>query len=230
MAIVAYGVVITGIRGSVGGTTYSANKSGPYVKAWAPAINPRTPLQSNERRILSWVASEWRNLTGPQRAGFDAWAALIGQVQVNSLGENYYLSGYQWFMRINIRLEIMGRAWLVAAPLAGYPAQPTINNLVTTELPGGGSQKVIYPNNEFLADDFVAAVAVSQGVGAGVKHSGWYYTHYDQAPGATQTWISVGMRTKLGYAIAGNTYWTRCYRQSDEGLRSPAGEYDEVCV
>lgn len=230
MAILRFGLVVTGIRGSIGGTTYSANKSGAYAKAWAPAINPRTPFQSNERRVLSWVASEWRNLTGAQRTGWNTWAALLAQVQTNSLGVSYYLSGFQWFVKVNIRLELMGRAWLVAAPVLGYPAQPNISWIVTAQTAGGGSQKVLYPNGEFVGFDFVSEVAVSQDVGHTVQHSGFYATHYDQAPGATQTWIGIGMRAKLGFAVTGNTYWGRCYRQNTSGLRSPAGTISGVCT
>jgi len=230
MAIIRYGVAITGIRGSIGGTTYSANKSGPYAKAWGPAINPRTPLQSNERRVLSWVASEWRNITGVQRAGWDTWAALIGQVQTNSLGVAYYLSGFQWYVKCNINLELMGRAWRAAAPVGPYPPQPTISSLITVENAAGGTQKAVYPNLEFAGFDFVAEVAVTQGEGSTLCHSGWYYVHYDQAPGLTQTWTHLGVRDKLGYIIAGNAYWGRIYRQTAEGLRSLYGACSGVAT
>jgi len=230
MAIVRYGLIVTGIRGSVGGSTYSANKSGPYVKAWAPAINPRTPFQSNERRILSWVASEWRNITPAQRAGWNTWAALAPQEQTNTLGEAYYLSGFQWFVKLNIRLELMGRAWLAACPAGAYPAQPTINHVVTTETGAGGTQKLMYPDLEFSGYDLVLECAVSQDVGSTVQHSGYYFTHYTQLAGATTEWTGIGMRAKLGYAIQGNTYWARVYRETAEGLRSPPGLQDGVCI
>jgi hypothetical protein len=46
MAIVSFGAPITGMRGSIGGITYSGNKSGAYAKIWAKSANVRTPKQS----------------------------------------------------------------------------------------------------------------------------------------------------------------------------------------
>lgn len=117
---------LAGIRGTVGGLTFSANKSGTYVKLWAPPSNPQTAPQSIERSYLAQMSNLWRALTAGQRTAWDTFAALGAQEQTDSLGEPYYLSGWLWFVKCNIRLLRVGRATISAAPVIARPAAPTI--------------------------------------------------------------------------------------------------------
>lgn len=128
MAITKIGPPLSGIRGTIGGITYSANKSGPYAKLWAPPVNPRSPNQSIERSYISQMPELWRDMTDVQRAAWDTFAALGAQELENSLGEAYYASGYNWFSKCNVRLLRAGRATIVPVPTQARPAAPTIDD------------------------------------------------------------------------------------------------------
>lgn len=128
MAIITVGAPLSGIRGTVGGITYSANKSGPYAKQWAPSTTPNTPTQTIEQGFLGSMPQLWRALTPVQQAAWDTFAALAAQELTNSLGQAYYISGFGWFCKCNVRLLRVGRATIVPVPTQARPAAPTIDD------------------------------------------------------------------------------------------------------
>ena len=86
MAIALIGAPLAGVRGTLGGITFSANKGGPYIKLWAKPPNPRTSRQTIERGFLGRMPELWRALTGVQQTAWDTFAALGAQDLTNSLG------------------------------------------------------------------------------------------------------------------------------------------------
>lgn len=132
MAITKLGPPIAGIRGTIGGITYSENKGGTYAKLWAPPVNPRSPNQQTERAYLSRMPGLWRALSDAQRAAWDTFAALPAQELFNPLGESYYASGFGWFCKCNVRLLRMARATIQAVPTQARPAAPTIDGFRVT--------------------------------------------------------------------------------------------------
>lgn len=115
MAKVIYGDIITDMRGSQGGTTYSRNRSGSYKKTKPIPTYRNTLAQQFTRGNLTEVASAWRGLTVSQRAGWDALAATIPLV--NTLGETYFASGFNLHMNLNTSLLSIGEARISAAPV-----------------------------------------------------------------------------------------------------------------
>jgi len=128
MAITKIGAPLSGIRGTIGGITYSANKSGPYAKAWARSSNPQTSKQTIERAFLAEMAQAWRDAGGANQANWDTFAALPAQELTNSLGEAYYASGWNWFCKCNIRLLRVDRTVELTKPTKARPAAPTIDD------------------------------------------------------------------------------------------------------
>lgn len=103
MAIIKLGALVVGVRGTIGGVTYSANKSGTYAKAWGKGSNPKTTRQQNSRGILASMGPAWQALTAGQRADWSAFAATDPEPHVNSLGEPVVFSGYMLFSMLNAR-------------------------------------------------------------------------------------------------------------------------------
>jgi hypothetical protein len=126
MAKVKFASPISGLRGTVEGTTYSANKSGPFLKIWRG--NPK--LQSEpvtvHRTIWAAQAAAWRALSAAQRTGWDTYAAAAPQQLTDSLGQTYFASGFNWFVKINSQLLTAGRAARTTAPTSAPSAAPTI--------------------------------------------------------------------------------------------------------
>jgi hypothetical protein len=67
----------------------------------------------------------WNALSSAQRTAWDTFAALGAQALINSLGETYYASGYNWFVKCNVRLLRVGRTPISAVPVTARPSAPT---------------------------------------------------------------------------------------------------------
>ena len=137
MAILLFAAPVAGLRGKVGGNIFSANRSGPYLKAWGRGSNPRTQNQTNHRAALIQFSKDWQSLTAGERTGWNTYAALPAQDKTNSLGETFSASGFNWFVEINLNLLAAGDAQRTAAPTIAAPAAPTVNRLDFTANPGG---------------------------------------------------------------------------------------------
>lgn len=145
MAIITLASPISGIRGTVAGFTYSANKAGPYAKQWARGSNPRSQLQSEQRADLVQFAQNWANLTLGQQNGWNTYAAAAAQEKTNSLGEAYYVSGFNWYVALSLNLKRAGLAAIDTAPVNAAPGAPSVNvaNLRTT---ASGAETVVGTN------------------------------------------------------------------------------------
>lgn len=230
MAIAKLGVLVTGIRGTVGGATFSANKSGPYLRAWSKPPNPRTAYQSGQRTTLSWTAGQWRNLDPAERTAWDVWAALPAQEKTNSLGEAYYCSGFNWYVTINTRLERMAQTWRTDPPVQARPAAVTPTVLTIIEGSGGGDGAIRYGVDAFAGFHLVCTLAVSQGEGALTVYSGFLIVKQTATPHSYVENFATLMRLKLGYAIAGNKYHARLFKQTTDGLRSAPGTITTIAI
>jgi len=131
MAIILLGSTILGIRGSIGGVTYSAGLGGPYARAWSRGSNPRSPLQSTNRAYLGGCGAAWAGLTAGERADWDTFAAGAPETTYNSLGEVVTLSGWNYFARCNTRRLANGQGLILTRPTGAdaiQPGTPTVDN------------------------------------------------------------------------------------------------------
>lgn len=220
MAIIVFGELVTGVRGTLGGTVYSANASGPYVTQWRKPTNPRTEIQTEQRERYARKPFEWRSLTAGQRTDWATFAADPAQEQTNSLGESYYLSGYHWFVKCNTRLEWQTLPPIQDAPVDPRPAQPSITYYRFRDWYGSYEHFIQFTPGEFT--DLTAVIFCIV-----VSHSGraWQYPGHmgmrdldDSTPGRIH-WA--GYATLLwGTPQAGDWGYVKVAAQSDEGLRS----------
>lgn len=132
MAVIKLGPPLAGIRGTIGGVTYSANGSSLYAKAWARGANPQTPAQQVQRQNIATMPSLWNAMSDAERAAWRTFASDPAQELTNALGETYYASGYNWFVKCNTRLSRVGRSPITAVPTQARPAAPTITDFRVT--------------------------------------------------------------------------------------------------
>lgn len=126
MGIITFASPVSGIRGKVGGNVYSANKSGPYIKAWGRGSNPRTETQTTHRASLVEWSQAWAGVSASNKADWDTYAALPAQDKTNSLGDTYSVSGFAWYVALSINLRAAGESNIETAPLLTAPAAPDI--------------------------------------------------------------------------------------------------------
>lgn len=113
--------LLTDARASIGGSTASKNRAGNYFRARIAPVQPRTPAQQAVRAQLSTLAAQWRGLTQPQIAAWNAVAAQV--VRKDTLGNSYSPTGEQLYVGNNQNLINIGSG-TVSDPPASPPTFP----------------------------------------------------------------------------------------------------------
>jgi hypothetical protein len=92
--------------GSAGGSTWSRNRFGAYVRSRSMPVNPNTDLQVAARNRVRALTIAWQNtLTPAQRDGWNLYAANVPWK--NHLGQDSFLTGLNHYVRSNTaRLEL----------------------------------------------------------------------------------------------------------------------------
>jgi hypothetical protein len=148
--------------GSAGGSVYSHNRFGQYIRTRSIPVNPATDRQVAARNRVQNLTIAWGNtLTQAQR---DAWEEYAANVPwQNALGDTAYLTGLNHYLRSN--------AAKLQAGLARVDDAPTIFNLAQAELAlvCNGSNppteiEVEFDDTQDWASEDLAAQIVSMGI------------------------------------------------------------------
>jgi hypothetical protein len=219
MAILTFGAPVSGLRGSIGGITYSANKSGPYAKSWAKGSNVRTPPQSVDRLLLASLAARWRTLDPLHRADWNAFAANPLQELTNSLGEGYYISGFLWWVKMSRHLIAADRDPIETSPDLTIPPAPPILTLRVSA--SAVTSRITYAVNTFDPDyDCTIHMCIGQSIGAMAKPLNPLCLGAWQLPPGTELDISAAIVTSFATLQVGQRAFAEISRQNLEGYRS----------
>jgi hypothetical protein len=122
MARVTYGSGVTELAGSIGGVTYQKNTSGNIAKLRPkPTVNP-SALQAEYQTNMATLVSFWPTLSQANKDTWDAFA--IAHNHTTPWGETKTLSGYQWFLSVNLNRLLSDLAILSTAP--AWPTIPAV--------------------------------------------------------------------------------------------------------
>lgn len=219
MAIIKLGAVVVGIRGTVGGITFSANGAGPYAKQWVMPTLPNSPKQDAQKNILGSMPNAWRSLNVLQLIAWQNFAAAPAQVLVNSLGELYSLNGYQWFVKINTWRNTVGQGILSNAPTLAKPAAPTITSYVVQET--GPVAQITYPGGTFSASQYVVVFgSVWSSTTKLTPPNNRRFLRAQLNPGASPFTFPTEYVATFGNPIPNTRAFAHVYRQNSEGYRS----------
>jgi len=118
----ALSALVTVIRGSIGGVTFSSNQFAAIIaRAKTSPVNPKTVAQALIRSGLSAGSQEWDNLDDAERQAWEDYAATL--TFTGPLG-SYTVPGRQ-VMAGNVAAFLRGNA-LLAVPEAPIYTAPTI--------------------------------------------------------------------------------------------------------
>jgi hypothetical protein len=140
MAKLLFSGLVDGVRGRTGGIIFSANSAGPFVRRFNPPIYKNTAAQVARRSVFSSWGGYWSDLSPSQRNDWNTYAADGAQALTNSLGNTYYLNGWQWFVSCNSNLALVNRSPISDAPVLPVPPNCLIENLVVTAPGSSGNQ------------------------------------------------------------------------------------------
>lgn len=129
---------ITNISGKAGGSVYSRNRGGSYVKNFVMPSNTITEARQIVRAIFGSLASLWRTLTDTQRQTFSDQAPFYPVIDV--FGDSKVLSANGLFQKLNTQLVNAGLPNILEA----LPPQGT--NSITSQVELG---TVVIGDTEF---------------------------------------------------------------------------------
>jgi hypothetical protein len=154
MANIAFSAIVGDARGSVGGSTFSRNNAGPFVRTRALPTHRLTIRTQDVKVALGHSANSWSTvLDQTQRDAWDALAATL--TFYNKLNQPFTPSGYQVRQKSSTNLHSIGLAALSAAP-AFFTASSPISlsaawtspsgplTLSATNSPGAAEAPLIY--------------------------------------------------------------------------------------
>lgn len=111
--------------GSIGGTVWSRNRYGAYIRNRSVPVNPNTDRQVAVRNAVRALTIAWQNvLTQAKRDSWETYAANV--VWTNKLGQSVNLTGLNHYIRSNTIRVMNGIDRVDDGPL--------IFNLATAEL------------------------------------------------------------------------------------------------
>lgn len=222
MAIIKFGPTVVGARGTIAGTIFSANRGGPYARGWSRGSNPSSSLQLDQRSALAAQSAAWRDLTVAQQNDWIDYADDPPQELTNSLGETFFASGANWFVRINLHLVAAGEATRVDAPTLTRPLAPildTATRLSTTA--GSGNTRiqftVVSPN---LGFNHVIQARIT-GQGRTAIAAGFKFQIIDVPNVSRLIVFQTEIETTFGTIVLGQRMFVQARSQDSHGQRSP---------
>lgn len=107
MAKITLGGLITSIRGSIGGYTFSRNRAGDFVRRRVVPFNPKTKYQKEARSAFANLVRKWSLLTDAERKTWnDAAKTIVLQQKTKKLGQLQTISGYNLFLSFQRNQEV----------------------------------------------------------------------------------------------------------------------------
>lgn len=121
------------IRGSIGGSTFSQNAAGAYIRRRSVPTISTSPYAQEAKDRFTALTATWRSLTDDQRA---AWSALAAEMNsTDSLGQDVSVTGPRAFIGLNATRRLVPLPVLEDPPTLpgdGMP-QPPLNITLTAE-------------------------------------------------------------------------------------------------
>ena len=115
MAKVHFSAAISEMRNKLGGSVYARNRYGAYVRNYVATIPPNTVYQLDMQAVFALVSGSWKTITGNQR---ELWRqATLRVVRKDVFGKQSYLTGAQYFNKLNIDFYLANTALLYEPPI-----------------------------------------------------------------------------------------------------------------
>lgn len=119
MAIFNPGPLVGQVSGRVGGTVFSHNRGGAYIRNGSIPYAVYSVAALNAKSALSQAVREWSTLTAEQRLAWQEYSKTI--TATNGLGKQISLTGQNCFVRCNCRLLQSGLTTISVPPTSPAP-------------------------------------------------------------------------------------------------------------
>lgn len=151
MALFTPGPTVAAVSGSIGGTVYSRNRYGAYMRFRAVPVTSTTEKAIAAKNRFAAATTAWQELTDAQRASWRMWA--LSNPIVGALGFSQTLTGHAAFTGNHARLSVWGFPTITDPPITPAPTPLTAVSVVADKTLGTAAIT-------FLATPLAANVAL----------------------------------------------------------------------
>lgn len=222
---------ITNASGKSGGSVFSHNRAGSYVRRWAKPVNRQSDRQTAMRSLWGNVSQQWGRLTDEQ---VNLWNSAAQNTTVtDGFGDTRNMTGFSLFMRTNQnRTHGMGKEiTTVPLPMEVLPAVnilsvgPTLDgsaesaSAISIEMEDGS------PETTFTASIGFSLVAPNKNVGFGSVKNKFNFRMRKQfttdAEGNANVKVSnAEIAEVIGAPFDNTTLFVQVHTHSDAGQKS----------
>lgn len=230
MAIVKYGTTIAGIRRTIGGVTFGKAGSTPSCRVWRPSTMAFSPAQTQAQSRIPNLVPLWNSLTALQRADWNSLGATPPETDVNSLGQTYLLSGWQWFVRCNARLLASNLPVQMTAPSGTCPNPATL--VLFGKYFGATFYTWIYYYNwEWTPGYSQIIYATGNRLHGNTKpRSNFFLMGTFTWSTENTTWFTDQYTSQFGIPLLGDSIFCKVYQQNPTGIRSAVRTAQTIVV
>jgi len=216
-------------RGSLSGATYSKNGGTNYIRRRVKGTNVRSNSQISQRYIQAMLSRSWGELTQAER---DAWdLATKTYTYSNKLGQRGTISGFQYYLKLNMPLAKLGQTLLVDPPI-NHDVIGIETIVSVTATAASQTVAIAFAPAPTDANSYVEVWATSpQPMGRGNLNN--KYTVIGSFPSATASPLAAGSMfvAKYGNFQAGQKIGIRLVTVNVlNGIRSVAASFTAITV
>ncbi len=131
MAIFTSGPAIGAISGSVGGSVFSHNKGGPYIRGRTIPTKAVSEYAATVKAKMTLYSQAWQGLNAATQAAWREWAKT--NPISNALGQSRIVAGHVAYIRINMTLDLCEFSATILPPVTP-PAAALSELSVTADL------------------------------------------------------------------------------------------------
>jgi len=128
------GPTVAAVSGSIGGTTYSRNRYGAYMRFRAKPVVSTTEKAIAAKARMTAATQAWQGLTDAQRDSWRSWAT--SNPVVGSLGMSQQLTGHAAFSGNYARMSVWGYPVLTDPPVTPAPTPLTAASVLASKTLG----------------------------------------------------------------------------------------------
>ena len=160
---VKFGALMVDGRGKAGGSVFSKNRGGSYMKNKTTPTNPRTTAQTMQRQLLGQLAGQWRKFTQDVR---NAWkAATADYPKKNIFGDTITLAGNALYNSLNANLA------KVNEPPLTLPVSPQgVQDITMLNVTTLSTSQIIIALSDTLGSDNKAVIRATAPFSPGISN------------------------------------------------------------
>lgn len=217
MAIFKPGPVIGQISGRIGGTVFSHNRGGAYIRNGAIPTRSTSIYAEAAKNRLAVHSAAWASLSDPDQMAWKLWATQ--NPVTNRLGDQITLSGHGAYVQLNITIALAGGTPIDIPPVV---APPTALLTLATVVDISTGLDISYTATPLAATEvlFVEA-AISDNPGVSYVDNLFKLIGVSPAAQASPILTETMLELRFGTVQPGQRVFYRCSVVSDAtGLRS----------